>query len=281
MGTNYNPDVPVPLRRFSQNWLVNDELATALVRSIQPHEGDHFLEIGPGEGRMTRALLQHHVKVTAIELDKRCCKALEALADDSDGRLSVVHSDVLDFDPTTLSEPGGIGGLRKPGLRFVGNLPYAIASPILRWTAKHHDLVRDVHYMVPADVAERMLAAAGSSARGLLSVLVGWFFDGKVVRHLGPGAFRPQPKIKSAFVRLTPHEPPACAAENPHRRAVVQGGFAHRRKTLANSLRQSGWERDDIEVALAAAGIAAGARAEVVEVAQFARLAEELPELGR
>ena len=245
MGTNYNPDVPVPLRRFSQNWLVNDELATALVRSIQPHEGDHFLEIGPGEGRMTRALLQHHVKVTAIELDKRCCKALEALADDSDGRLSVVHSDVLD------------------------------------WTAKHHDLVRDVHYMVPADVAERMLAAAGSSARGLLSVLVGWFFDGKVVRHLGPGAFRPQPKIKSAFVRLTPHEPPACAAENPHRRAVVQGGFAHRRKTLANSLRQSGWERDDIEVALAAAGIAAGARAEVVEVAQFARLAEELPELGR
>jgi len=273
--------MPIPLRKFSQNWLANDELAIALVGSIQPHDGDHFLEIGPGEGRMTRALLQHHVKVTAIEVDKRCCEALEALADDSDGRLSVIHRDVLNLDPTTLSEPGGIGGLRKPGLRFVGNLPYAIASPILRWTAKHHDVVRDAHYMVPADVAERALAAAGSSARGLLSVLVDWFFDGKVVRRLGPGAFRPQPKIESAFVRLTPHEPPACAAENPHHRAVVQGSFAHRRKTLVNSLRQSGWERDDIEVALAAAGIDAGARAEVVEVAQFARLAEELPELGR
>ena len=142
-------------------------------------------------------------------------------------------------------------------------------------------VVRDAHYMVPADVAERMLAAPGSSARGLLSVLVEWFFDGEVVRRLGPGAFRPQPKIESAFVRLTPHEPPACAAGKPHRRAVVQGGFAHRRKTLVNSLRQSGWERDDIEVALAAAGIDAGARAEAVEVAQFARLAEELPELGR
>lgn len=264
--------MPIPLRRFSQNWLANDELAIALVRSMQPRDGDHFLEIGPGQGRMTRALLQHHVKVTAIEVDKRCCEALEALATDSAGRLSVIQRDVLEWDPA---------GLGEPGLRFVGNLPYAIASPILRWTAKHHHLVHDAHYMVPADVAKRMLAAAGSSARGLLSVLVGWFFDGEVVRRLGPGAFRPQPKIESAFVRLTPHEPPACAAGEAHRRAVVQGGFAHRRKTLVNSLRQSGWERDDIEVALAAAGIDAGARAEAVEVAQFARLAEELPELDR
>ena len=120
--------MPIPLRKFSQNWLANNELAIALVRSIQPHDGDHFLEIGPGDGRMTRALLQHHVKVTAIEVDKRCCEALEALDDDSDGRLSVIHRDVLDFDPTTLNEPGGIGGLRKPGLRFVGNLPYAIVT---------------------------------------------------------------------------------------------------------------------------------------------------------
>lgn len=269
------PRVPIPLRRFSQNWLVNDELAIALVRSMQPRDGDHFLEIGPGEGRMTRALLHHDVRVTAIEVDERCCEALEALAGGSVGRLSVIQRDVLDFDPA------GLGGPDETRLRFVGNLPYAIASPILRWTTKHHDLVLDAHYMVPADVAERMLAAAGSPARGLLSVLVGWFFDGEVVRRLGPGAFRPQPKIESAFVRLAPHEPPACTAGKLHRRAVVQGGFAHRRKTLVNSLRQSGWQRDDIEVALAAAGIDAGARAEAVEVAQFARLAEELPELRR
>ncbi len=273
--------MPIPLRKFSQNWLVNDELAVALVRSMQPRDGDHFLEIGPGEGRMTRALLRHDVKVTAVEVDQRCCAALETLAGDSAGRLSVIHSDVLDFDPAGLANAGGLSDPSEPGLRFVGNLPYAVASPILRWTAKHHDLVLDAHYMVPADVAERMLAAPGSSARGLLSVLVGWFFDGEVVRRLGPGAFRPPPKIKSAFVRLTPHEPPACAAGKAHRRAVVQGGFAHRRKTLVNSLRQSGWQRDDIEDALAAAGIDAGARAEAVEVAQFARLAEELPELSR
>ncbi|HJO29532.1 MAG TPA: 16S rRNA (adenine(1518)-N(6)/adenine(1519)-N(6))-dimethyltransferase RsmA [Acidobacteriota bacterium] len=262
--------MPVPLRRFSQNWLANDELAVALVRSMKPRSGDHFLEIGGGEGRMTRALLQHDVRVTTIEVDKRCCETLEALARNSAGKLSVIHSDVLEYDP-----PKSNGH----ELRFVGNLPYAIASPILRWTVEHHKIVSDAYYMVPMDIAKRILAAAGSSERALLSVLIGWFFDGKMLRRLGPGAFRPEPKIKSAFVRLQPHEPPSCAARRQHWETVVQGSFAHRRKTLLNSLRQSGWQRDEIERALAAVDIDISTRAESLKVIQFARLAEELPEL--
>jgi len=260
----------VPLRKFSQNWLANDELAAALVRAMDVQPGHQFLEIGPGEGRMTRALLEHGASVDAVEVDERCCAALALLADESLGRLTVVPRDVLEFDPAELGHVE---------MRFVGNLPYAIASPILRWTAKHHQRVIDAHYMVPADVAERMLAPAGDSVRGLLSVLVGWFFDGRIVRRLGPGAFRPEPKIDSAFVRLRPHDPPPCTASGPHRRAVVQGAFAHRRKTLMNSLQRAGWERGDIEPAMASAGIDASARAQEVEVAQFARLAEALPEL--
>ncbi|MEC8943797.1 MAG: 16S rRNA (adenine(1518)-N(6)/adenine(1519)-N(6))-dimethyltransferase RsmA [Acidobacteriota bacterium] len=262
--------MPVPLRRFSQNWLANDELAVALVRSMKPRSGDHFLEIGGGEGRMTRALLQHDVRVTTIEVDKRCCETLEALARNSAGKLSVIHSDILEYDP-----PKSNGH----ELRFVGNLPYAIASPILRWTVEHHKIVSDAYYMVPMDIAKRILAAAGSSERALLSVLIGWFFDGKMLRRLGPGAFRPEPKIKSAFVRLQPHEPPSCAARRQHWETVVQGSFAHRRKTLLNSLRQSGWQRDEIERALAAVDIDISTRAESLKVIQFARLAEELPEL--
>jgi 16S rRNA (adenine1518-N6/adenine1519-N6)-dimethyltransferase len=150
----------------------------------------------------------------------------------------------------------------------------------MRGTAGHHRAVIDAHYMVAAEVATRMLARAGDSERGLLSVLVEWFFAGTVVRRLGPGAFRPQPKVDSAFVRLVPHEPPSCSAAGPHRRAVVQGAFAHRRKTLANSLRLAGWRREDIEAALHDAGIDARARAESVTVEQFARLAECLPELA-
>ena len=219
---------------------------------------------------MTRALLQHDVRVTTIEVDKRCCETLETLARNSAGKLSVIHNDVLEYDPP---KPNG------PELRFVGNLPYAIASPILRWTVKHHKIVSDAYYMVPMDIAKRILAPAGSSERALLSVLIGWFFDSKMVRRLGPGAFRPEPKIKSAFVRLQPHEPPSCTARQQHWETVVQGSFAHRRKTLLNSLRQSGWQRDEIERALAAVDIDISARAESLKVIQFARLAEELPEL--
>jgi len=237
---------------------------------MKPQSGDHFLEIGGGEGRMTRALLQHDVTVTTIEIDTRCCETLEALARNSAGKLSVIHGDVLEYDP-----PASSG----PELRLVGNLPYAIASPIMRWTVKHHKIVSDAYYMVPIDIAKRILAPACSSERALLSVLVGWFFDGKMIRRLGPGAFRPEPKIKSAFVRLQPHEPPACTARQQHCQTVVQGSFAHRRKTLLNSLRQSGWQRDEIERAFATIGIDMGARAEALRVIQFARLAEELPEL--
>jgi len=265
------PRVPVPLRKFSQNWLANDELADALVRSMGAGPKDRFLEIGPGEGRMTRALLGTGAMVTAVELDERCCGVLNELAEESSGRLRVIPRDILEFDPAELGEAP---------VRFVGNLPYAVTSPILRWTARHHRAVIDAHYMVAADVAARMLAAAGDSERGLLSVLVEWFFAGAIVRRLGPGAFRPQPKIDSAFVRLSPHEPPPCSAAGPHRRAVVQAAFAHRRKTLANSLRLAGWRREDIAAALRDAGIDERARAQSVELRQFARLAEVLPEIA-
>jgi 16S rRNA (adenine1518-N6/adenine1519-N6)-dimethyltransferase len=313
--------VPVPLRKFSQNWLANDELAAALVRLIELRPGDHFLEIGAGDGRLTRALLGHPVTVTAIELDPRCCAALRELAEQTARggvRLTIVQGDVLDIDPAGLcdttsapaelpatgpsapsrpkSGPAGpfdapsvasdrlVSGERSaPGgarLRFVGNLPYALASPILRWTVKHRRLVADAHYMLPAEVAERLTAPPGSSARGLLTVLVGWFFDAEVVRKLGPGAFRPPPKIDSAFLRLTPHPPPACAAPPAQRRAVVQAAFAQRRKTLRRALGNAGWEREAVAAALEAAGVPSEARAEDLGVEQFARLAEALPELG-
>jgi 16S rRNA (adenine1518-N6/adenine1519-N6)-dimethyltransferase len=300
--------VPVPLRKFSQNWLANDELAAALVRSIEPRPGDRFLEIGAGEGRLTRALLDHPVTVTAIELDPRCCAALGELAEETArrgaARLTIVEGNVLDLDPAGLSDstsapdgppfdsasapsgassPLAAGERSAPGaerLRFVGNLPYALASPILRWTVKHRRLVADAHYMLPAEVAERLTAPPGSSARGLLTVLMGWFFDAEVVRKLGPGAFRPPPKIDSAFLRLTPHPPPACAAPPAHRRAVVQAAFAQRRKTLVRALVNAGWARQAVEAALKNAVAPPRARAEDLDVAQFARLAEALPELA-
>ena len=265
--------MPIPLRKYSQNWLANDELAVALVSEIKPRPGDHVLEIGPGEGRLTRALLRYPISVTAVELDPRCAMVLRKLRDDvsvADASLTVIEQDVLEFDP------GSIAG--SDTLRLVGNLPYAITSPILRWTVKHRRLVEDAHYMIPTDIAQRLLAPPGASERGLITVMVGWFYETEAVRRLGPGAFRPQPKIESSFIRLRRREPPVCNAPGPHRRAVVSGAFAHKRKKLRNSLQQTGWSRDDVTRATDQAGIAADARAEAVSIEEFARLIDALPE---
>ena len=94
--------MPVPLRKFSQNWLANDELAVALVRSMDVQPGHQFLEIGPGEGRMTRALVHSGASVAAVEVDERCCEALSRLADQSFGRLTVIERDILELDPAEL-----------------------------------------------------------------------------------------------------------------------------------------------------------------------------------
>jgi 16S rRNA (adenine1518-N6/adenine1519-N6)-dimethyltransferase len=260
--------VSAALRKWSQHWLVNDDLARALVRLIGPQPEERFLEIGAGQGLLTRALLDHEISLTAIEVDPQCVALLTGLGDGKD--LTVVHSDVLQIDPSSL-------GIEAP-IRLVGNLPYAISSPILRWTVKYGASFSDVHFMLPEDVAERAFAAPGSAARGLLSVLVQWAFEGAILRRLGPGAFRPPPKIDSAFARMRRRTPPPCEASPEHVEFVLQAAFQHRRKTLSNSLQAAGWRKGTIDEACSAAEVAPGLRAQALTVEQFARLAERLPQ---
>lgn len=248
--------------------MVNDDLAVALVRLVEPAPGERFVEIGAGQGLMTKALLAHPVSVTAIEVDPECCTLLTEMGRGMD--LTVIHGDVLRSNPASL----GI----ESQVRLVGNLPYAISSPILRWTMEHCSSFIDAHFMLPEDVADRALAPAGSSARGLLSVLVQWEYEGETLRRLGPGAFRPPPKIDSSFVRLRRRIPPTCNADPIHRNAVLQAAFLHRRKTLTNSLQQAGWSRSTVEKACSAADIDPGLRAQALSVEQFAHLVEELPQ---
>jgi 16S rRNA (adenine1518-N6/adenine1519-N6)-dimethyltransferase len=248
--------------------LVNDDLAVSLVGLVGPAPGERFVEIGPGQGMMTKALLSHPISLTAIEVDPQCCDLLTGIGKGKD--LTVIHGDVLQTDPSSL-------GIESP-VRLVGNLPYAISSPILRWTVEHRASFIDAHFMLPEDVADRALAPAGSTDRGLLSVLVQWEYEGETLRRLGPGAFRPPPKIDSSFVRLRRRTPPACRADVHHRNAVLQAAFLHRRKTLSNSMQQAGWTRHTIEKACSAADIDPSLRAQALSVEQFARLVEEMPQ---
>jgi 16S rRNA (adenine1518-N6/adenine1519-N6)-dimethyltransferase len=255
-----------PLRRWGQNWLASDRLADDLAEAIAPRRGELFLEIGPGRGRLTRALLRRGAHVVAVEVDPRCCSELEQLDEE---HLELVQADILD------------AGARIPWdrgpLRVVGNLPYNVSSPILRWTVDHAEAIVDAHYMLQEEVAERAAAHAGDPAYGWISVVLAWVFDVTIVKRLSPGAFRPPPKVRSAFVRLVPRPSAPSGEERAHAAAVASAAFAHRRKKWTRSLLLSGWDRDAIAAAAADAGVAQELRAEAISPSTYLELARALP----
>jgi len=223
------------------------------VSLIAPRPGEHFIEIGPGRGRLTRALLAHPVNLLAVEIDPRCCAELEALQND---RLQVLRTDILTADEQL---PWGQGEFR-----VVGNLPYNVSSPILRWTVDHADQLIDAHYMLQLEVAERASARPGGKEYGWISVLLAHVFEVAIVKRLSPGAFRPQPKVQSAFVRLRRlAEPPAPALRRCAAR-FASGAFAHRRKKWPKSLSLAGQDSARAVTAAQRAGVSPDLRAEAL-----------------
>ena len=252
-------------RKWGQHWLASQELADSLVARVSPQAGDQFLEIGPGQGRMTRSLLRHPVTVVAVEIDPRGVALLDRI---DVANLRVVHADIL----AHRSLPWVSGAVR-----LIGNLPYNVSSPILRLTADHHERVIDAHYMLQEEVAERVASPPGQRRYGLLSVLLQWHFDCAVVKRLDTAAFRPPPKVRSAFVRLRPRTRPPAHPMDTHCRSVLEAAFGHRRKTLARALRHAGWSSGVIETARRASGIDGTRRAEQLWPEEFGQLADALP----
>ncbi len=253
-------------RKWGQHWLASETLAVSLIDTIAPRQGDRFIEIGPGRGRLTIPLLRRPIQVVAVEIDPECAALLEDLGARN---LTVVNADIL-AHPTLPWVTGS--------LRLVGNLPYNVSSPILRLTAHNHDRVIDAHYMLQEDVAERVAAPPGSRDYGLLSVLLQWHYECRVVQRLSPGAFRPPPRVRSAFVRLVRRDPVGGGPIDAHQRRVLESAFAHRRKTLSRALRYGGWDPAAIAEGLCLAQVEPRTRAEQLSPERFARLAAALPE---
>lgn len=255
-----------PRRKWGQHWLASDAVARDLVGLIAPVRGERFLEIGPGRGRLTHALLEHPISIVAVEVDPECCASLERSA--AGQRLQVIHADVLEADDR-------IPWDRAP-FRIVGNLPYNVSSPILRWTAERRGRLTDAHYMLQLEVAERLAAVTGTRDYGYLSVLVQARFRVEILLRLSPGAFRPPPRVDSAFVRLLPRPPRGAAADPESWLPVAAAAFGHRRKTLVNALALGGWDKEGAIAACAAVGVDPQSRAERLTPADFARLAAAL-----
>ena len=204
----------VARRRFGQHFLHDAGVLRRLVEAIAPAPADFLVEIGPGEGALTR-LLRDKAHLEAIEIDRDLAARLEAEG------LTVHRADALEFDFGRFPE----------GARLVGNLPYNISTPLLFHLARFASRVRDMHFMLQLEVVERMVAAPATPQYGRLSVALQARFRMEKLFRVGPGAFRPPPKVDSAVVRLEPLAEMLEVDANLLRRA-----FSSRRKQLRNAL---------------------------------------------
>ncbi len=256
-----------PRKALGQNFLFDLNLTSRIARSAGPL--DTVLEVGPGPGGLTRALLAAGAKrVIAVERDARCIPALEQIAAHYPGRLAIVEADALAFDPRPMLEGGKA--------RIVANLPYNVGTQLLvNWvtTPEWPPWWESATLMFQREVAERIVADERDRANyGRLGVLCGWRTQARILFDVPASAFVPPPKVTSSIVHLTPRPAPEpCDLAALER--VTQAAFGQRRKMLRQSLKAV---LADPTPALEAIGIEPTARAEELSVADFVRLANVL-----
>ncbi len=259
-----NPPAHRARKRFGQNFLHDPGIIQRIVDSIKPKPDEYLVEIGPGQGAITKELLRAAGSMDAVELDRDLIAPLAEMCADI-GELRIHSADVLKFDLCSLVPAG-------EQLRVVGNLPYNISTPILFHLLERSHCIRDMHFMLQKEVVLRMGAEPGNKQYGRLTVMLQAQCQVSHLFDIGPGAFKPAPKVDSAFVRLVPHSTPLHQIEDQKIFSqVVAQAFSQRRKTLRNSLR----ELIDAET-MEGLGIDPGLRAERLEVEEFVRLANAI-----
>lgn len=257
-------------KRFGQNFLHDHGVINRILRAISPREGQHLVEIGPGQGALTEGLVSSGAQLDVIELDHDLHPLL--LAHFGSNPLFTLHKgDALKFNFRSLVQPGG-------KLRVVGNLPYNISTPLMFHLLSQADCIADMHFMLQKEVVQRLAAGAGMNHYGRLGIMVQYWCEVEHLFDVGPGAFNPPPKVDSAIVRLTPHaQLPHPAEDEELLEVVVREAFNQRRKTLRNTLKGL----LDAE-AIDEAGLDPTVRPEQVDLAGFVRLANLLArERGR
>ena len=249
----------VPKKRLGQHFLVDENILGVIGRLAELGPDDVVLEVGPGLGVLTRYLADRVAHVHAVELDRSLEPRLRDIP-----RTTLHWQDALALDPSTLDPPPG---------KLVANLPYNIATPLVVESLDRLPTVEHWCVMVQREVADRFFARPGSKAYGAVSVLLGLVTERTGSHAVSPEVFRPRPKVESALVafrRTAPGVPPGV-------KRVVEASFAHRRKTLANSVALAGIaSRDETVRALEGIGRHPSVRAEQLAPAEFVELAEAL-----
>jgi 16S rRNA (adenine1518-N6/adenine1519-N6)-dimethyltransferase len=259
-----------PTKQRGQNFVIDANTVRRIVRASGVTSADVVLEVGPGLGSLTLALLQVASRVVAIEIDPVLASALPATiaayAPEQVGAFEVVEGDAL----RVVEVPGPLP------TALVANLPYNVSVPVLlhlmtTLTSLRHGLV-----MVQSEVADRLAAAPGSRTYGVPSVKAAWFADVRRAGSVGRNVFWPAPNVDSGLVAWTHREPPTTTVDREQVFRVVDAAFAQRRKTLRSTLKQLAGSAEAAEAALARAGVDPMARGESLDVHAFARVTEGL-----
>ena len=254
-------------KQLGQNFLLDLNLTAKIARAAGPLAGNTIIEVGPGPGGLTRALLaEGAAKVIAIERDERTLPALAEIADVYPGRLEVISGDAMDID---------FAALASGPTRIVANLPYNIGTELLvRWVTLEQwpPFFESLTLMFQREVAERIVAKPGEDAYGRLGVLCGWRTDARILFNLPPSAFTPPPKVTSAVVHLVP-KPVDAAIPVKQLEAITRAAFGQRRKMIRQSLKSTGVP---VEQLIAAAELKGDERAETLPIEAFLTMAKAL-----
>jgi 16S rRNA (adenine1518-N6/adenine1519-N6)-dimethyltransferase len=260
-----------PTKQRGQNFVIDANTVRRIVRAAGVGPDDVVVEVGPGLGSLTLALLGEVSRVVAVEVDPVLAGALPATlasyAGDLADRCEVVLADAMRIDAI----PG------PPPTALVANLPYNVSVPVLLHLLSLLPSLERGLVMVQAEVADRLAAAPGSKVYGVPSVKAAWYADVRRAGTVGRNVFWPAPNVDSGLVAWTRREPPATTATREQVFAVVDAAFAHRRKALRGALRDLAGSSEAASGALTAAAVDPMARGESLTVGQFARIAEALP----
>lgn len=255
-------------KRFGQNFLHDPGVIERIVRAINPKPEDSIVEIGPGLGAITEEILAINPRLQVVELDRDLIPVLRTKFFNYP-EFRIHEADALSFDFSQLVSD-------RP-LRIVGNLPYNISTPLIFHLLSQSGVVQDMHFMLQKEVVQRLAAVPGDNNYGRLGIMAQYFCKVQPLFEVGPGAFRPAPKVDSAIVRLVPHkELPYPARDLKMLQAVVRTAFNARRKTLRKALAAMVTVEQ-----LQSLGINDGLRPENLGLADYVRIADLLADTGK
>ncbi|MDQ3555317.1 MAG: 16S rRNA (adenine(1518)-N(6)/adenine(1519)-N(6))-dimethyltransferase RsmA [Gemmatimonadota bacterium] len=264
------PDAPRAKRSLGQNFLIDPKLQRAVVDVLAPGPEDEVLEIGPGQGALTRHLVGRVRRLVLVEKDDVLAARLrdEFAAEPS---VKVIHADILEVRLESISPASA-------ELKVIGNIPYNITTPILFSLLERRPRPRSIVLMVQREVADRIVAAPGGKDFGALAVGVQTVAGAERVLHVGRGAFRPVPKVESSVVRITPYDPPRLSeAEEAALRRLSRAAFGQRRKQFQRILRDAyTLSVEEVKRLEQQLGVDLQARPETFGPDQFVRLARAL-----